>query len=830
MPRIQVITRKAYGGAYVVMDSKSIGSDLAFAWPSAELAVMGAQGAVEIVYRARRSTTADPVAPRAELVEEYTETLPQPVGGGRAGLRRRRDRPGRDADQAHRRPRAAAHRSARSSRHRKHGNMPLVSPTPQHVPAISPTPTDEEAAAIVAAIEVGLPRAGVAATAAEPTIALAVLGPVVVEAGPGPSQPTELRTRRTDATRSRTVRPRWRRSARPYGVAMPRELTTVADDEAVVYDGAVSHRTTTSSPTRRTSSTASRSAPARPRRAAGRRSPRSTTCTSARSMAGDHRGHGHRPDLRGRAGRRALPRGHEPRRHRRDRGEPTPTPWSSRATSPSRAPSRSTTVPRRATSRRSATGCSRVRGNHESLPRPGRAPTGRSRSVELPGVTLVAHRHRRSRRRRPTVDAAPADQLDLARRPRRPTSRPAGPGVRPPPRLEPRVARAARRATSAINPDDSEALVERRRPTPATCAATSPATPTGTGSVASARRGDVPWVEVASREGVPRGVGRVPGVRGRHPPGPPPHLDPRGAGRGPRGPATCTPACTSTTPSASSTTAASPSPARRRDRGRRPRAARRPAGHRPRHRARRSGVRPLPRPTSAPTSSRSSGPARATRTRAMGWRDPRDDVTLWWKLAGRNKRTIALDLKDPDELDVMRRLVDTADVLVENFRPGTLERLGLGARRAHRPQPAAGRSPGSPGFGQDGPYADRPGFATLAEAMSGFAAINGEPDGAPAAPADRPHRRGHRAGRRRSPRWSPLHSGVGQVVDVNLLESLFQLMGPLVSLFGVHRRAAAPPRLRHPLLGAPRHLPHAPTASGWRSAPRPSRWPRGSWS
>ena len=73
VPRIQVITRKAYGGAYVVMNSKSIGADLAYAWPSAELAVMGAQGAVEIVYRKEIAEAADPVARRAELVEEYTE-------------------------------------------------------------------------------------------------------------------------------------------------------------------------------------------------------------------------------------------------------------------------------------------------------------------------------------------------------------------------------------------------------------------------------------------------------------------------------------------------------------------------------------------------------------------------------------------------------------------------------------------------------------------------------------------------------------------------------------------------------------------------------------
>jgi len=78
VPRIQVVTRKAYGGAYVVMNSKSIGADLAYAWPSAELAVMGPQGAVEILYRRELVASPDPVARRAELVEEYTERYANP--------------------------------------------------------------------------------------------------------------------------------------------------------------------------------------------------------------------------------------------------------------------------------------------------------------------------------------------------------------------------------------------------------------------------------------------------------------------------------------------------------------------------------------------------------------------------------------------------------------------------------------------------------------------------------------------------------------------------------------------------------------------------------
>lgn len=85
VPRIQMITRKAYGGAYVVMNSKSIGADLAYAWPTAELAVMGPQGAVEIVYRRELQQAADPVARRAELVSDYTEKYANPYNAAERG-------------------------------------------------------------------------------------------------------------------------------------------------------------------------------------------------------------------------------------------------------------------------------------------------------------------------------------------------------------------------------------------------------------------------------------------------------------------------------------------------------------------------------------------------------------------------------------------------------------------------------------------------------------------------------------------------------------------------------------------------------------------------
>ena len=119
--------------------------------------------------------------------------------------------------------------------------------------------------------------------------------------------------------------------------------------------------------------------------------------------------------------------------------------------------------------------------------------------------------------------------------------------------------------------------------------------------------------------------------------------------------------------------------------------------------------------------------------RNMAWRDPRDGEGLWWKLVNRNKRTIALDLKNTADLALLRSLVAEADVLVENFRPGTLERLGLAPDEllALNPTLVITRVTG---FGQTGPYAGRPGFATIAEVMSGLSAISGLPGGQPLLP------------------------------------------------------------------------------------------------
>jgi crotonobetainyl-CoA:carnitine CoA-transferase CaiB-like acyl-CoA transferase len=164
----------------------------------------------------------------------------------------------------------------------------------------------------------------------------------------------------------------------------------------------------------------------------------------------------------------------------------------------------------------------------------------------------------------------------------------------------------------------------------------------------------------------------------------------------------------------------------------------------------------------------------------------KDGVSLWWKEISRNKRTLALNLSDPDGAAILRTLAGSSDVLVENFRPGTLERWGLD------PQSLLIENPGLivvrvTGFGQQGPYAQRRGFGTLAEAMSGFAHLTGAADGPPTLPAfgladsicgiaassavamalfDRER-----------------NGGKGQVIDINLLEPIMTAVGPSPTVY-----------------------------------------------
>ncbi|CAL9421953.1 MULTISPECIES: CaiB/BaiF CoA transferase family protein [unclassified Streptomyces] len=158
----------------------------------------------------------------------------------------------------------------------------------------------------------------------------------------------------------------------------------------------------------------------------------------------------------------------------------------------------------------------------------------------------------------------------------------------------------------------------------------------------------------------------------------------------------------------------------------------------------------------------------------------KDGVGLWWKLLGRNKRTITLDLSKPAGRTTLLRLAATADVVVENFRPGTLEKWDLGwdELSAVNPRLVLTRVTG---FGQFGPYARRPGFGTLAEAMSGFAAMTGEPDAPPTLPpfglADSIAALATAyavmtalAARERT--------GEGQVVDMAIIEPILTVLGP----------------------------------------------------
>ena len=174
--------------------------------------------------------------------------------------------------------------------------------------------------------------------------------------------------------------------------------------------------------------------------------------------------------------------------------------------------------------------------------------------------------------------------------------------------------------------------------------------------------------------------------------------------------------------------------------------------------------------------------------RRLGWRPPDgdgDSDSYFWKLQGRGKRAIVLDLKTPEGLDAMLALLDGTDLLVENLRPGKLEALGLGPDVLHERNPRLVILRIT-AFGQSGPYAHRPGFATVAEALSGYAAISGEPDGPPLLPpvALTDELTGTLgAFGAMAALWEARRSGQGQVIDLSLVDSVMSVMGPLPSAF-----------------------------------------------
>jgi len=177
------------------------------------------------------------------------------------------------------------------------------------------------------------------------------------------------------------------------------------------------------------------------------------------------------------------------------------------------------------------------------------------------------------------------------------------------------------------------------------------------------------------------------------------------------------------------------------------------------------------------------------------WRMIKDGTSVWWQVQSRNKRSIALDLKDPQAQEIVRKLAHDADVLIENFRPGALEAWGLGPEQLLQLNPRLIVLRIS-GYGQTGPYRDRPGFGVVAEAMGGLRHLTGEPGRVPV-----------RVGVSIGDTLASLHgvvgillalndrhrSGRGQVVDVALYEAVFNCMESLLpeySAFGAIRGPA----------------------------------------
>jgi len=168
-------------------------------------------------------------------------------------------------------------------------------------------------------------------------------------------------------------------------------------------------------------------------------------------------------------------------------------------------------------------------------------------------------------------------------------------------------------------------------------------------------------------------------------------------------------------------------------------------------------------------------------TRSMGWTEPGETDSLWWKLVNRGKRSLVLDLKNDEDLSILKKLIDSADLLIENMRPGKIEQLGLD------PEQLISRNPKLvvlrvSGFGQTGPYSQKPGFATIAEALSGLSSLLGEPDGGPLLPPIALTYEVTALVGSFSAMIAIYHAkltGQGQIVDIDLVDSVLQIMGPL---------------------------------------------------
>jgi formyl-CoA transferase len=178
------------------------------------------------------------------------------------------------------------------------------------------------------------------------------------------------------------------------------------------------------------------------------------------------------------------------------------------------------------------------------------------------------------------------------------------------------------------------------------------------------------------------------------------------------------------------------------------------------------------------------------------WRLLKDGTSVWWQVQSRNKRSVALDLRQPEGQEIARRLVAEADVVIENFKPGTLEDWGLGWEALSKLNPGLVMLRIS-GYGQTGPYRDRPGFGVIGEAMGGLRHLTAEPGRVPV-------RVGVSIGDTLAALHGALgvvialyhhkvHGGPGQQIDVALHEAVFNVMESLIpeySAFGVVREAA----------------------------------------
>ncbi|MCI3208017.1 MULTISPECIES: CoA transferase [Pandoraea] len=178
------------------------------------------------------------------------------------------------------------------------------------------------------------------------------------------------------------------------------------------------------------------------------------------------------------------------------------------------------------------------------------------------------------------------------------------------------------------------------------------------------------------------------------------------------------------------------------------------------------------------------------------WRMLKDGTSVWWQVQSRNKRSVALDLRSPEGQDIARQLIASADVLIENFRPGTLESWGMGWEVLSELNPGLVMLRIS-GYGQTGPYRDLPGFGAIGEAMGGLRHLTGEPGRVPV-----------RCGISIGDTLAALHGtigiltalyhrkvngGKGQVIDVALNEAVLNVMESLIpeySAFGAVREAA----------------------------------------